>query len=116
VRVLVDGPEGHWSASSRCLLVEEVTRLAEWLESAATNGTTQRFDTLDNEINFELVAHGRLRVYLEGDFRPPQFQQEPMGEFFLDYHVTKRTLQQAASYFRERLKNAAKESESTKSK
>src|SRR3954454_14203501 len=35
VGVAVDGPEGSWRAACRCLLADEVTRLAEWLQAAA---------------------------------------------------------------------------------
>jgi hypothetical protein len=111
--VRVNEPERNWSAISRCLLADEVPRLAQWLESAAENDKAGRFDTLDNEINFEFLEAGRLRVCLESDFRPPQVQTTPRGEFFLDFPVTKRTLLQAASYFRQRLQVAAKESGKT---
>jgi hypothetical protein len=110
VRIVVNGPEGNWSAASRCILADEVVRLVEWLEAAAEDLRPRRFDTLDNEFRLELLGEEprRLRVYLEGTFRPPQARAEPAAEFFQDYPVTERTLRQAASSFREQLRRATK--------
>src|SRR5262249_53194495 len=95
----------------RCLRAEEVARLADWLEAgAADTAASERFDTLDNECSFELLADEprRLRIYLEWAFRPARARAEPGREFFREYPVTERTLRQAAASLRQQLREATK--------
>jgi hypothetical protein len=108
--VAVDGPDGSWSGASRCLLVEEVARLAEWLEAAAFGGPSDRFGTLDNEISFELLdtEPRQVRVHLEWAFRPVRVRSEAITEFFRDYPVTERNLRQGARSLREQLRQVTK--------
>ena len=110
VRVAVDGPDGNWSATSRCLLAEEIVRLAQWLQAAADGRGSARFDTLDNEISFELLdtEPRQLRIYLEWTFRPVRRRSEGIGEFFRDYPVTDRTLRDAVRSLSEELRQATK--------
>ncbi len=109
VRVAVEGPDGNWSGASRCLLVEEVARLAEWLEAAAAR-PANRFGTLDNEISFELLdtEPRQLRVHLGWAFRPVRAQSEAVTNFFRNYPVTGRNLRQAARSLREQLREVTK--------
>jgi hypothetical protein len=105
VRVAIAGPDGHWTGESRCLLADEITRLAAWLEGGAS-GT--RFETLDNEIGFEMLdtEPRQVRVYLEWPFRPVRERSADVGSFHRDYPVTERLLRQAAGALREQLRLA----------
>jgi hypothetical protein len=110
VRVVVDGADGNWSATSRCLLAEGIVRLTQWLQAGADGRGRARFDTLDNEFSFELFDNEprQLRVYLEWTFRPVWQRSAGSGEFFRDYPMTERTLRDAARSLCEQLRRAIK--------
>jgi hypothetical protein len=107
VRVTVDSPDRSWSGACRCLLSEEVTRLADWLEKSAAGS----FDTLDNELGFELLGATPLvlRVFLNWSLRPDQERDKwACGGFYRDYPVSGKGLQRAAASLREQLRRATK--------
>jgi hypothetical protein len=111
IRILVDGPDGSWTATSRCLQIDEVSRIADWLANAASDPAfSGRLDYVlgDNRINFELrsAQPRQLRIFLEWDLRPLKDRELPMEEFFRDYPVSTTDLQRAAELLREELRKA----------
>jgi hypothetical protein len=114
IRVVVEARVDHWTATSRCLLGEEVSWLADWLEAAAADPTLAGYfviTTLDNMINFELIEGEPrlLRIYLEWDLRPPRLREiPPLGEFYQEYPVTEQVLRRAAASLRQQLATASK--------
>jgi hypothetical protein len=107
VHVTIDGPDGSWSAASRSLRVNDVTRLITWFEAAATDPTLEgRLETLDNELWFELFGNEPrlLRIHFGPRLRPARAPSLRAGDLCHDYPVTCQSLESAANTLREALR------------
>lgn len=110
IAVEVNHPGGQWHAQDPCLLIEEVILLENWLIDLAQSETapsTLRFT--EPNLQFALLAMDDgaklLRVYFEMELRPDwaPWQTVDKGKIWLDFPVTKQTLQEAATSLRQQL-------------
>jgi len=108
VEVRVHDTHGFWRASDACLMGDEVTRLADWLEHAVEkpdNPVTISF--LEPELAFALhtTDHSQhtLRDIFAYNLRPGWASPDPWDNLWLDFPVTEQGLRRAAHDLRQQL-------------
>lgn len=102
----IQHPSGNWTFRDTCLLMPEVTFLADWFE-AVENGTEKKsfFIAMEPELSFSLINDNSvrtLRAILSRYARAPWSQVE--DEQFIDFPVEELNLKLASALLRSQVK------------
>jgi hypothetical protein len=99
-------PRGSWSFREPCLLIEEATQLADWLEALKAGqrvGPSCGF--FEPNLSFEVLPPGDvrlLRVLFAAESRPVWWPCHV--EAFVEFAITELDLARAANEWREQLR------------